>query len=73
MNNINTDFRAYFKADRIVKRQSNILSPNLQRSGLNIFPATLKRRSTGALEAGQARYVWANRDNMGNFDLFSFQ
>ena len=44
---------------------SNVWSFRRQRSGLKIFPAILKIRSTGADDAGIVRYLQAIVDKIG--------
>ena len=41
-----------------------------QRSGRNIFPATLNNLSTGADEAGNARYLHASCDSWGKLNAY---
>jgi len=50
-----------------ITSSSNLLPVRLQRSGLKTFPATLNSLSTGAEEAGMARYFETNLDKIGYF------
>jgi len=56
----------------ILNSSSNALSLSLRCSGLNIFPATQQNLSTGAEEAGMARYLHA-RARAGKRLWFSLQ
>lgn len=57
----------------IIISVSKVLSPILQRSGRNVFPATLKSLSTGAELAGIHRYFSAILAKTGNLDSLIFQ